>query len=160
MNIDFSPSFTVSCVCFVLDLQQPVSHLHRLSGVDWANESVCAWLCSGERGQYAVTSEQTAPRWLLGRAQEPTLGVVFALQNCTTRQQWQHSDWKTLEIVWQVMNNWRIFFIFNNTCEMKWHMAQGIGKEREKKKESQIELWMMNGAFYAPVSNMSRKSWI
>lgn len=50
MNIDYSPSFTVSCVCFVLDLQQPVSHLHRLSGVDWANESVCAWLCSGRRG--------------------------------------------------------------------------------------------------------------
>lgn len=58
MNTDFSPSFTVSYVYFVPELQQSVSHLHRLSGVDGVNESVCASLFFGEQRQCAVTSEQ------------------------------------------------------------------------------------------------------
>lgn len=80
MNIGFSPSFTVSYVCFVLDLQQSVSHLHRLSRVDWVNESVCAPLYSVEQGQYAVTSEQANHSDCWTRAGSNSLGSL-TLQN-------------------------------------------------------------------------------
>lgn len=58
MNTAFSPSFTVTYVYFVLDLQQPVSHLHRLSSVGWVNESVRTLSYLEEQTPYVVTSEQ------------------------------------------------------------------------------------------------------
>lgn len=121
MNIDFSPSFTVSYVCFVLDRQQSVSHLHRLSSVDRVNESVCASLYPGEQGQNAVTSGQANHSDCWTCAVSNSLGRIPNLSNN------DNLLIENLKIVWQEMNNF--LFIFNNTCEMKWHLVWGIVKK-------------------------------
>ena len=56
------------------------------------------------------------------------------------------------------MKNWTILFIFNNSY-VEWN-GIWFGELEEKKKEAQIEFWMMNATFYPPVSNMSRKAGI
>ncbi len=91
---------------------------------------------------------------IVGPMQEPTLCVV-SLCRIPNLSNNDNLLIENLKIVWPEMNNWTILFIFNNTCEMKWHMVWGIGK-----KKAQIELWMMNATFYTPVSNTSRKSGI
>lgn len=139
MNIDFSPSFTVSYVCFVLDLQQSVSHLHRLSSVDWVNESVCASLYSGGRGTVCSHIWASKP-WRLLDPRRIRLCVVLLCRIPNL----SNNDNRLIENpekVWQEMKNWTVFFIFNNTREMKWHTAY---RELEKKKKLgwSFEWWM------------------
>lgn len=120
MNKDFSPSFTVSYVYFVPELQQSVSHLHRLSSVDGVNESVCASLYLGEQRPYAVTSEQAkrsdcwANAGFGSRRSFVSARIPNLRNNCSLS-------------CWEAWNNVRrdewlshLFFIYNNT----WNSTQ------------------------------------
>lgn len=106
---------------------------------------------NGDSMQSHLSKQTTV---IVGPVQDPTLCVV-SLCRIPNLSNNDNLLIKNLKIVRQEMNNWTILFIFNNTCEMKWHMVWGTGK-----KEAQIELWMMNATFYAPVSKTSRKSGI
>lgn len=151
INIDFSLSFTVCCICFVLDLQHSVSYQHSLNSVDKVNDSLCSSLYLGDQGQCAVTSEQ-ANQCLLDpcRIQLSVL-LLWRIPNLSNNDKLLIEN---LKIVWQEMKKWTSLFIFNNSY-VKWNGICFGELGREKKK---IEFWMMNATFYPPVSNTSRKA--
>lgn len=146
----FSPSFTVSCVYFVAVLQQAVSHLHGLSAVDWANESVCASLYCGGGGLWGT--ETVCSHIWASKPQRPSdecsslqLSLFFFLfflsspQNSKSWQQWQACYWKPGELGEE---RWITEQSFLTTREMKWRTGFGGIGEKKKEKESSFQWWM------------------
>lgn len=144
MNIDFfSPSFTVSCVYFVPLLRQAVSHLHGLSAVDWANESVCTSLYCWGGGVVGRGTETVCSHIWTSRPQRPSdecrslptprLAFFFSLLS---------SEFQVVATVTSLLlktrelgeERWITEQSFLTTREMKWRAGfGGIGKKKRKR---------------------------